>query len=157
MKKLPVIWAVIYFFLVLAGQCWAGDCLHVVSEATGTSDSPLGQYSGTATVTIDGQSIVAEVTATPTAASGPTEDGTLHLETVTQFYFAVLDSWLDTIETIVLSPTDEAGVYRVNSRMIITGGTGQFSESFGKLLPHGYITFINPEFEVVAKGKICFD
>jgi len=80
----------------------------------------------------------------------------MYLETVTQFDFAVLKSWLYTNEKIVLSPTAESGVYKTSSQMVITGGTGEFSESFGKLVPHGYISFNNPRFEMVVKGKICF-
>lgn len=160
MKKRGLLYAVLCFLLtlLLSAASLAGannDCYQVISNAHGAADIPFVHYSGAADVEFDGQVYVADVTVEIQEMTA-TDDGTYHLEAKTTFTFAALGSTIETWETAVLSPTDEAGVYRVNSRMIINDGTGGFDGVFGKLLPHGYISFIDQEFSVVAKGKACF-
>jgi len=135
---------------------WADDlCYQIVSNAYATADIPFAQYSGHSEVEMNGQIFLADVNVIITNMT-TTDDGTYHLETETEFYVGLLDSLIFAKEKVVLSPTDEEGIYRINSRMIITDGTGYFDGVFGKLLPHGNISFVTQEFTVTAKGKICF-
>lgn len=155
----PIYWICLFvsFIIVITfNLSWAKDCSHVFVNAVTTASNPFGPYSGNATVEINQVSYQADVFAELVNMSGPTEDGTFHMETVTEFYFPALLSYLYAFESVVLSPTSDEGIYRMNSRMDVTGGTGYFAESFGKLSSHGFVSFVTFEIEVSAKGKICF-
>ncbi len=82
-----------------------------------------------------------------------TEDGTLHATTSHTFVFA--DGTFTTLDSAVLSPTDTQGVYRLNTRATISGGTENYANACGSLSIHGTIDLVSREVVWRFTGRVC--
>jgi hypothetical protein len=110
-------------------------------------------FQGTAEVQVNGSTVTANVT---TVLLGPptlTEDGTLQAATSHTFVFPDGSSFV-TLDRAVLSPTETPGVYRLNTRAAILGGTGIYADASGSLSIHGTINLISGEVDWRFEGRV---
>ena len=134
------------FLLVLASPAAADDCTIVNGSGRVVFDPDLGGFVGP--VDLDGDG---ETDATSTAfvlSLVPTEDGSLHAVT-THTFTLTSGGAFTTLDHAVLSPTDTAGLYRLNSVLDIQSGAS------GKLLLHGEIHLIEGWAEADVHGRVC--
>ena len=126
------------------------DCAKV--KGTGnTAAVAQGVFQGTANF---GQNQTAMVTTFLLGAPTITEDGTLHATTSHTFDFGNGNSFT-TLDRAVLSPTDTPGVYRLNTRATISGGTGIYANACGSLNIHGTINLFSGEVDWRFTGRVC--
>lgn len=123
-------------------------------QATAATPDPMGAYNGTALITIDDGEYAGEVVINPVAMRMG-GDGAIHMEFQNQFFVPELDSTMDCHDKLVLVATEDPYVYQINNRAYIQGGTGAFSEAYGKLIAHGTMNVALGYVEVEAKGRIC--
>ena len=126
------------------------DCANV--KGTGnTTAIAQGVFQGTANF---GKNQTATVTTYLLGAPTETEDGTLRATTSHTFVFADGSSFT-TLDRAVLSPTDTPGLYNLNTRATITGGTGNYANACGSLSIHGTINLISGQVIWRFTGRIC--
>ncbi len=126
------------------------DCANV--KGTGnTTAIAQGVFQGTANF---GQNQTAMVTTFLLGAPTVTEDGTLHATTSHTFDFGNGDS-ITTLDRAVLSPTDTPGLYNLNTRATITGGTGNYANACSSLSIHGTINLISGQVDWRFTGRVC--
>ncbi|MFQ5806227.1 MAG: hypothetical protein ACE5I3_07250 [Phycisphaerae bacterium] len=123
---------------------------------------PTSPFVGTATVRIRGDTF--EDVAVTTILLGPPkegDDGTLIAQTSHTFTVddpeGSLQGSFTTTDKAVLEPTDTPGLFRLNSNMKITSGTGDFENAGGRLHGHGEIDLGMGEASFDINGVICFD
>jgi hypothetical protein len=119
-------------------------CLNVsgdfdgVLTATGATALITGDLTGTATST------VLEIS--------PSGDGTLHYRLV--HVFVTADGELDTQDEAVLTPIGP-GLYRVNDRLEVVGGTGIYTNATGLLHTHGIANVNEGTLILRYDGRVC--
>ena len=123
-------------------------------QATAATADPMGAYNGTALITMGEGEYAGEVVINPVSMRLG-EDGAIHMEFQNQFYIPALDSTMDCHDKLVLVPTDDPYLYQINNRAYVQGGTGAFSEAYGRLIAHGTMNVAQGYVEVEAKGRIC--
>jgi hypothetical protein len=111
-------------------------------------------FEGTASLTIAGQPTTATVVTNVLAAPVVGEDGTLRTATSHRFVFGD-GSFFVTMDTAVLSPTEIAGVYNLNTRAAIAEGGGSYENACARLSLHGSINLVAPEAEWRVTGRVC--
>jgi hypothetical protein len=131
----------------------APDCTKLSGTGQTAAVAP-GVFEGTAAVKIDGQIQTAAVTTYLLGAPATTEDGTLKATTSHTFVFADGSS-LTTLDSAVLSPTETPGLYNLNTRATITGGTGTYANACGSLNIHGTINLITGQVVWRFTGRVC--
>lgn len=129
------------------------DCTKV--KGTGnTAAIAEGVFQGTAAFNNSGQTQNANVTTYLLGPPRATEDGTLHATTSHTFDFGNGSSFT-TLDSAVLSPTETPGLYNLNTRATITGGTGQYTDACGPLSIHGTINLASGQVIWRFTGRIC--
>ena len=111
-------------------------------------------FQGIASLNINSTNIVVTVTTNLLGPPTATEDGTLLATTSHTFVFQDGSS-LTTLDHAVLSPTNTPGLYNLNTRAAITGGTGSYESACGQLSIHGTINLISGEVQWSVTGRIC--
>ena len=129
------------------------DCESVKGSGHTFATGP-GVFQGTATISGNGQTVTAAVTTVLLGPPTATADGTLLAATSHTFVFPD-GSTFTTIDRAVLSPTDTAGLYRLNTDAAIDGGTGAYANACGSLSVHGTINLISGEVIWRFTGRIC--
>lgn len=155
MKKLNafVITLTLIGILSLAGEMRAAKpCLNVNGTGQTSAVSPTA-FQGTAVVDFGGQIENAAVTVVMLGPPRVTEDGTLQAET--SHTLAFNGGSLVTLDNAVLSPTSAPGIYNLNTRARIVGGSGDFDGAGGFLSVHGIIDLINGTSSWRFHGRVC--
>jgi hypothetical protein len=111
-------------------------------------------FQGTASLNLNGSDLVVSVTTNLLGPPTATEDGTLMATTSHTFVFPDGSSFT-TLDHAVLSQTDTPGLYNLNTRAAITGGSGTYELACGRLSIHGTIDLINGEVQWKVTGSIC--
>ena len=111
-------------------------------------------FQGVANLTLNNTDVIVTVTTNLLGPPTATEDGTLLATTSHTFVFQDGSS-LTTLDQAVLSPTSTPGLYNLNVRASITGGTGTYQDACGQLSIHGTINFLSGEVEWSVTGRIC--
>ena len=126
------------------------DCANI--KGTGSTMAvDQGVFQGTANF---GQNMNATVTTYLLGPPNATEDGTLHATTSHAFDFGNGNSFT-TLDRAVLSPTDTPGLYNLNTKATIAGGTGTYADACGSLNIHGTINLITGQVIWRFTGRIC--
>jgi hypothetical protein len=156
MKKLftHAISLVICGILLFTGALQAAPVCTKISGTGQTAAVAAGVFEGTAAVKINGQIQTAAVTTYLLGAPETTEDGTLKATTSHTFVFEDGSS-LTTLDRAVLSPTSTPGLYDLNTRATITGGTGAFADACGSLNIHGTINLVTGQVLWRFNGRVC--
>jgi hypothetical protein len=133
--------------LVLASPAVADDgCMIVNGSASVVFDPVVGGFVGPVDLDGDGD---ADATSTAIVLSlVPTDDGTLHAVT-THTIVLTSGAVLTTLDHVVLSPSDTAGLYRLNSVLDIQSGAS------GKLTLHGDVHLLEGWAVVDVHGRVC--
>ncbi len=130
----------------------AGGAIWVLDAAPGQAGPPCDPVSGTgatavdvpfvfegfATVVIRGVEFEFDVTTVLLGDPVEGDDGTLHVETSHTFSLDDVGDFTTT-DKAVADPLDEPGLFRLNSTLRITTGTGAFEGVSGRLTVHGEI------------------
>lgn len=132
----------------------AGSPCDKVSGTGNTTAVGPAAFQGTASVKIDGQVLNASVTTVLLGQPQQTEDGTLQAATSHTFAFSDGSSFT-TLDSAILSPTDTPGVYRLNTRAAISGGTGAYANACGSFSIHGTINLITGVVDWRFTGRVC--
>jgi hypothetical protein len=133
--------------LVLASPAVADDvCMIVNGTGSVVFDPVVGGFVGPVDLDGDGD---ADATSTAIVLSlVPTEDGTLHAVT-THTIVLTSGAAFTTLDHAVLSPSDTAGLYRLNSVLDIQSGAS------GKLTLHGDIHLLEGWAVADVHGRVC--
>lgn len=133
------------------------ECITFADELQSTSPTPIGPFSGVATVTVGDEVKTANFIAVPLGAPIITEDGTLKL-TFADLWIFEDGSMIFGINKAQGVPTGNPGELRVSGRITLTGGTGQYAGIFGKAGFQGFVQ-VFPDNTATAstsvKGRIC--
>jgi hypothetical protein len=150
---------VMFLALIFAAQTWAGEnCEKITIVATmhAVTPNPMGQYVGTAVLTVGDSSCHSDVVVNPQGMPKFSEDGTMHLEMRSQLFCPELASMLECYDQAVLVPDSaDPSHFRINNRVSIIDGTGVFSEAYGRLIAHGEASMSEGIMSVVAEGRVC--
>jgi hypothetical protein len=121
-------------------------CVIVNGSGSVVFDPTVGGFVGP--VDLDGDGAPDATSTAFVLSLEPSDDGTLHA--VTTHRIVMMDGTsITTLDRAVLSPTDTAGLYRLNSDLtIVTGGSG-------KLRLHGDIHLIEGWAIADVHGRIC--
>jgi len=111
-------------------------------------------FQGIASLNLNNTSVIVTVTTNLLGPPTATDDGTLLATTSHTFVFQDGSS-LTTLDHAVLSPTGTPGLYNLNTRAAITGGTGTDKDACGQLSIHGTINLISGEVQWSVTGRIC--
>lgn len=148
------------FFLVLfavmvfaSGAQAKSDCDKVSGTGHTFAIGPA-TFQGIASLDLNNNNIIVTVTTNLLGPPTATEDGTLLATTSHTFVFQDGSS-LTTLDHAVLSPTDTPGLYNLNTRAAVTGGTGTYEDACGQLSIHGTINLISGEIQWSVTGRIC--
>jgi hypothetical protein len=147
-------------FLILCGSMFftselkANSGCDNVSGEGHTRAVNQNTFQGTAVFKINDQTVSATVTTVLLGPPRATEDGTLHAATSHTFVFPNGSS-ITTRDNAVLSPTETQGLYRLNTRATISGGTGIYANACGALNVHGTINLISGEVNWNFTGRVC--
>jgi hypothetical protein len=146
-------------FLIFAAQTWAGEqCEKITIVATmhAVTPNPMGQYVGTAVLTVGDSSCNSDVVVNPQEGAKFSEDGTIHMKMRSQLHCPEMESMLECYDQAVLVPDSaDPWHYRINNRVSIIDGTGVFSEAYGRLTAHGEASMSEGIMSVVAEGRAC--
>jgi len=129
------------------------DCDKVSGNGRTLAVGPA-TFQGIASLNLDNTSVNVSVTTNLLGPPTATEDGTLLAKTSHTFVFQD-GSTLTTLDHAVLSPTDTPGLYNLNTRAAITGGTGTYEDACGQLSLHGTVNFLSGEIEWSVTGRVC--
>jgi hypothetical protein len=129
------------------------DCDKVSGNGRTLAVGPA-TFQGIASLDLDNTSVNVSVTTNLLGPPTATEDGTLLAKTSHTFVFQD-GSTLTTLDHAVLSPTDTPGLYNLNTRAAITGGTGTYEDACGQLSLHGTVNFLSGEIEWSVTGRVC--
>lgn len=136
-------------------------CEKITIEATAyaTTPDPIGQYAGTALLTIGGShqsTYHADVVINPQGVPTFAEDGTIHLVFRNQISIPELASTFECYDHPVLFPVNgDPSRYTIVNPVVIFNGTGVFSGAYGKLAACGEFSMAEDKMSVVAEGRMC--
>lgn len=155
MKKLSIysILMILCGLVSFVGETKAEPGFEKVRGTGHTTAISQSAFQGTAEVQINGDTLTANVTTVLLGPPTATADGTLHAATSHTFTFPDGSSFV-TLDRAVLSPTGAPGVYRLNTRAAIVGGTGIYADAAGALNIHGTINLIAGEVDWRFEGRI---
>ncbi len=111
-------------------------------------------FEGDGELVIRGESFSVSITTTVLGEPTPGEDGTLHVATTHTFDFGGGNT-LTTMDDAVLDFLEPPALYRLNSNMKITEGTGDFANAGGRLHGHGQIDLAGGVASFDINGVIC--
>ena len=143
-------------FGLMAFTCGAeakSDCDKVSGTGHTLAVGPA-TFQGIANLNLNNTDVIVTVTTNLLGLPTATEDGTLLATTSHTFVFQDGGS-LTTLDHAVLSPTSTPGLYNLNVRASITGGTGTYQDACGQLSIHGTINFLSGEVQWSVTGRIC--
>lgn len=146
--------------MLAAGSVWAADqCQRIEAEGNVAFIGPLVQGSdpvalGVVTYSFPDGVREAMVTSFLIEPIKTTEDGTIHLVTDVLHDFPGGDN-LTWRLSIVLSPTDIPGEFRLNEHNMLVSGAGIYVDAFARSTGHGIASFNTGQATVFAKGRIC--
>ncbi len=139
--------------VVTAGAEAKSDCDKVSGTGQTFAVGPA-TFQGIASLDLNNTNVIVTVTTNLLGPPTATEDGTLLATTSHTFVFQDGSS-LTTLDHAVLSPTDTPGLYNLNTRAAITGGTGTYENACGQLSIHGTINLLSGEVLWSVTGRIC--
>ncbi len=150
-------------FLIFGSLAWAGDsscgCEKMTLEATAyaTTSNPIGQYAGTAVITLVGKKTYhADVVVNPEGSPSFSEDGTIHMHLRNQFSCPELASTFECYDHLTLVPVSgDPSRYTIVNQFVIFNGTGVFSDAYGKFYASGDLSMTESSISVVAEGRVC--
>jgi hypothetical protein len=158
-RLIHLVMAGFVMFLIFTAQTWADEkCEKMTIDVTvhAATPNPMGQYVGTAVLTVGGNSHHSDVVVNPQGLPKFSEDGTIHMEMRNQLYCPELASMLVCHDQAVLVPDSaDPSHYRINNRVSIIDGTGVFSEAYGRLSAHGEASMSEGIMSIVAEGRAC--
>jgi hypothetical protein len=155
MKKTSIysILLILCGLLSLAGETKAEPGFEKVRGAGHTTAISQTAFQGAAELQVGGETLTANVTTVLLGPPTVTADGTLHAATSHTFSFTDGSSFV-TLDRAVLSPTDEPGVYRLNTRATILDGTGIYADASGALNIHGTINLLTGVVDWRFDGRV---
>ncbi len=152
------------------GQVWPGEsdqaraavcgCQTIALDvkAYATTPNPLGQYVGTAQMTLGGQKTAfpADVVINPQGSPIFAADGAIKMELRNQFSVPELASTFECYDHLTLSPViGDPTRYTISNQVVIFNGTGVFGPAYGKLVAYGELSMTGGGIWVKAAGRVC--
>lgn len=156
--------AVVLVMCLLSGlPAWAGsscNCENIAFDVTAhaTTTNPLGQYVGTAQLTLINQKNIyqADVVINPQGEPTFNADGTIYMQLRNQFSTPALASTFECYDHLTLSPVNgDPTLYTITNQVVIFNGTGVFGPAYGKLIAQGQLSMTEGSIRVKASGLIC--
>ncbi len=150
--------------LMLGSLVWADDSvcgcekMTLEAKAYATTPNPIGQYVGTAQITLGGQkkTYQADVVINPEGEPVFSPDGTIHMHLRNQFSCPELASTFECYDHPTLVPVSgDPTLYQIINQFVIFNGSGVFSDAYGKFYATGELSMANGTIAVVAEGRIC--
>ncbi len=150
--------------LLLGSPAWADDsvcgCQKMTLEATAyaTTSNPIGQYAGTAKMTLGGskKTYQADVVVNPEGAPVFSPDGTIRMHMRNQFSCPELASTFECYDHATLVPVSgDSTLYQIINQFVIFTGSGVFSDAYGKFYATGELSMAEGSISVTAEGRIC--
>lgn len=149
--------------LLLGFPAWAGsDCncekITIAVTAHAATPDPIGQYVGTALMTLGGQKKIyyADVVINPQGLPSFSADGTIRMQLRNQYSIPELASTFELYEHVTLVPeTGDLTRYTITNQLVIFNSTGVFSEAYGKLVAHGEFSMAEGSISAVGEGLVC--
>ncbi len=144
---------------VLADDSVCGcEKMTLTATAYATTPNPIGQYAGTAQITLGGQKKIyqADVVINPEGAPVFSQDGAIHMHLRNQFTCPELASAFECYDHLTLVPVsgDPSRLTIVN-QFIVFNGTGVYSDAYGKFYATGELSMADGSITVTAEGRIC--
>ncbi len=152
------------------GQVWPGGSDQALAQVCGcrtiafdvkafaTTPNPLGQYVGTAMMTLGGQTTAypADVVINPQGSPSFAADGTIKMELRNQFFIPSLASSFECYDHVTFSPViGNPTLYTISNQVVLFNGTGVFSPAYGKLIAYGELSMTEGSIWVKAAGRVC--
>jgi hypothetical protein len=152
------------------GQVWPGGSDQALAQVCGcrtialdvtahaTTPDPMGQYAGTALMTLGGQTTAysADVVINPQGSPSFAADGTIHMQFRNQFSAPELASTFECYDHVTFSPVSgDPSRYAISNQVVIFNGTGVFSPAYGKLIAYGELSMATGSIWVKAAGRVC--
>jgi hypothetical protein len=150
--------------LLFGAPVWASDsvcgCEKMTLEATAhtTTPNPIGQYVGTARITLGGQKTTyqADVVINPEGAPVFSPDGSIRMHLRNQFSCPELASTFECYDHPTLVPiSGDPTRYDIINQFVIFNGSGVFSDAYGKFYATGELSMADGSIAVTAEGRIC--
>lgn len=135
------------------GAVWIDFGANDVALRSQLVHTAQGSFLGMAEVKANGTGRVAQVTQWLSVPEAPAEDGLFHATGSHVFLFADGSSF-STVDTILLTPTSEEGVYDLDGSLVITGGAGTLATAGGDLSLIGNIDLIHGTVGVDTRGRV---
>ena len=157
-------------FLFIGAPVWADDgntgreancgCekMTLTATACATTPNPIGQYAGTAQITIGGskKTYQADVVVNPEGSPIFSPDGTILMHLRNQFSSPELASTFECYDRLTLVPISEDPTrYQIINQFVIFNGSGVFSDAYGKFYATGELSMADGSITVTAEGRIC--
>ncbi len=159
-----VVTAGLVMCLLFGALVWADDsvcgCEKMTLEATAyaTTPNPIGQYAGTAQITLGGhkKTYQANVVVNPEGSPVVSPDGTIRMHLRNQFTCPELASTFECYDQLTLVPvTGDPTLYQIINQFVIFTGSGVFSDAYGRFYATGELSMANGSIAVTAEGRIC--
>jgi hypothetical protein len=152
------------------GQVWPAGSDQALAQVCGcqtialdvtahaTTPDPMGQYAGTALMTLGGQKKIyqADVVINPQGSPSFASDGTIKMELRNQFSVPELTSTFECYDHVTFSPVvGDPTRYAITNQVVIFNGTGVFGPAYGKLFAYGELSMTEGSIWVKAAGRVC--
>ncbi len=150
--------------LMLGSLVWADDSvcgcekMTLEAKAYATTPNPIGQYVGTAQITLGGQkkTYQAHVVVNPEGSPIFSPDGTIHMHLRNQFSCPELASTFECYDHLTLVPVSgDPSRYTIVNQFVIFNGAGVFSDAYGKFYANGELSMAEGSIRVKAEGRVC--
>ena len=133
--------------LIVLGTALAASRDPVSGSGLTFATGPI-TFAGTATLTVRGEVLDADVEVTLLEPPVESEDGVLHVNAIEHIFIFTVDGGEEPIDSFtvtgkeVADPTDSPGLYILNGYMKIISGTGAYEGATGEMSVHGQIHLI---------------
>jgi hypothetical protein len=158
MAMAGLVMCLLFGSLAMAGAGCGCETITFDVKAYATTPNPLGQYVGTAMMTLSGQKTTfpADVVINPQGSPSFSADGTIKMELRNQFSIPSLASSFECYDHVTFSPVlGDSTLYTISNQVIIFNGTGVFSPAYGKLIAYGELSMSEGSIWVKAAGRVC--
>lgn len=122
----------------------APRCDPVSGDGTTAVDDEPGVFEGSGTVFIRGEEFAVSIRTVIIGKPIERGDGTTHATTEHTFIFDG-DNSFTTTDKAILRPLGPPGLFKLNSNMEITSGTGVFEDVRGRLHAHGEVDLFDED------------